>query len=148
MGARMAWADLSDNYRKRLIAKGITPQQHAAGIPLKVARGHPTPAGIGEKAYANLRKLATGLEWRAGDKPKQVVDDLLAAGRSPRWIRERLQTRHADTTDWRTRHAQLMAQGLTWTQAARQISNEGNAPGVQHWRRRNLTIDMAWYWYH
>ena len=127
MAARKGWAQLSDNYRKRLLRGGINQQAYESGATLKAARGHKTPTGIGEKAYANLLKIAKGLSWHPDETPKQAVDNELARGLSPRWLRERLTRRASDTQAYR---------------------KGDRKPGRQSWDRRRLSVATELYWYH
>ena len=137
MARRLAWDQLSDNYRQRLTRKGITPEQHAQGASLKGARGHGTPTGIGEKSYSNLLKLARartyyvslgGSRTLTASDIKEIVDSELLKGVSPRWLRARLQQREKDVDSYR---------------------NAGNrGPGNDHYQRRRQTVAIELYWYH
>lgn len=127
MARRKGWEDLSESYRKRLIKGGISRTDYESGVSLGKARGHATPIGIGEKSYANLRALARTVHWYPDETPESVVDDALRLGRDARWIRERIETRKADTVAYR----------------------HGNkVPGKTHWDRRSVVVNNSWYWYH
>lgn len=63
--ARKAWADLSENQRKRYIRAGVTPEQHAAGVNLSAARGHARTPERPERATRNPDKYAGYLERRS-----------------------------------------------------------------------------------
>lgn len=65
--ARKSWDQLSENYRKRLIRKGITPQQHAAGVSLKKARGHDEKTKLNDwvTSFAQFYGREPGDVWEA-----------------------------------------------------------------------------------
>lgn len=134
---RKGWENLSPKYRQRLERNGITRQSYDAGISLKAARSHPTPTGvpIGEKRYEFLLRLAKQLNWvnRAdpttwGRTPKQAIDDELHRGTDPRWLRDRLNIRIADTKAYN--------------------GPKDPGPGRVHWLRRRQSVSIELYWYH
>lgn len=127
MARRKGWDELTEGYRSRLVKGGVSKTDYESGASLKRARGHKTPTGIGEKTYAQLRRLATGLDWE-NQKPKEVIDEALARGESPDWIKTRIAVRRQDTTYYRR--------------------DKNPEPGKGHWDRRRVAVPRAWYWYH
>lgn len=61
MSQRKGWNTLSDNYRKRLTAKGITTQTYTQGASIRAARGH---ADAPERALYRKRAEAARIDIR------------------------------------------------------------------------------------
>lgn len=123
---RKGWDDLSVAYRRRLERGGITRAGYETGEKLGAARGHKTPAGVGERSYASLRKQANALPWRRGQTGTQMVIDLLAQGYDAKWIRARLKGRVTESEAYRG----------------------GAISPPEAFKKRDMIPDMVWYWYH
>lgn len=87
MAARKGWDSLSEEYRKRLQAKGVTINDYSKGKPIKAARGHDKtperPIGYSAEDYPEYSTERRDLMRQVEERKRQLWGD------RPRWNEDR-----------------------------------------------------------
>ena len=138
--ARKGWDQLTAPYRARLERAGITRETHAAGVPLRAARGHKPSSGRRSETFDRLVRKADKLHWAPRDplNPKageftatETILAAMASGMSMAKIERLLNARIENTKQYQGVHHA--------------------GPGAFAWHTRTETGNRkveAMYWYH